>query len=134
LTNSNPRTPWATICGGVSSAPVPGIDGHDQGDDTFVSQLLSLSHRLVINLFEAAVIDERPLNFAVIDNHARSPSSSNTSPFSISTMRSSGNVEMVLDELFVTKQHAIFAVNGHDELRPHGLGHDANVFLRGVDH
>jgi hypothetical protein len=39
---------------------------------------------------------------------------------------------MVLDELFVTKQHAIFAVNRHHKLRPHGFRHDANVFLRRV--
>src|SRR5205807_5415623 len=40
--------------------------------------------------------------------------------------------EMVLDEFFVTKQHAIFTVNRHDELWPHRFSHDANVVLRSV--
>ena len=39
---------------------------------------------------------------------------------------------MVLHELFVTKQHSIFAMDRHDEFWPHRLCHDANVFLRCV--
>ena len=39
---------------------------------------------------------------------------------------------MVLDELFVTKQHSIFAVNRHDKFWTSGFGHDANVFLRSM--
>ena len=39
---------------------------------------------------------------------------------------------MVLHKLFVTKEHAVLAVNRHDEFRADRLSHDANVFLRGV--
>ena len=39
---------------------------------------------------------------------------------------------MVLQKFLVAVEHTVLAVHGDDEAGPDGLGHDADVLLRGV--
>jgi hypothetical protein len=108
------------------------VNGDDERDDAVVSELPSLAHRLRLNLLKARVVDEGPPDLALINNHGTlavqlkhvAVLNQDDVLFCVS--------QMILDELLVAKEHSILAMNGYDELRTHGFGHDPNIFLRSV--
>ena len=91
--------------------------------------MLALAHSFEFDFFKSCFVDKGAFDFAMIDDcrtlavqfqHV-AVLNQNEILFRVA--------EMVLDEFFVTKQHAIFAVNWHHEPGPHGLSHDADVLL-----
>src|SRR5438067_779617 len=91
------------------------IDRHDHGHGTFISQLLSLAHRLAVDLHEPTVVDECASNLTLVDDRSAlaiklehiAILDQNDVFFSIA--------EMVFDKLLVSKQHAILAMNWNNE-------------------
>src|SRR5258705_12607119 len=101
------------------------LDCYNHGNRTFVGELLAFTHSLAANLFKSTVVYEGPSNLALVDNHG-----SLAVEFKDVAILDQDNVlfavaQMVLNKLFVPKQHSVLAVNRHHKFRTHRFCHDA---------
>src|ERR1044072_4826478 len=108
------------------------VDGDDRRDDAVVGELATLLNDLSVNLLKARLVDEGAAHLALRDDlRAAGHKLQRVAVLDEDDVRF-GEVAVVLQKLLVAVEHPVLAVDWDDELGPHGLGHNPDVFLRSV--